>query len=310
MGAYLRTFVLAAAAAAVCLISANMVVDPYGILHAAVGQRTFQPNSRIHKLEFLARHCVDYDAYFVGDSRAQILTGQDLKNAGGRRFYNMAAPRDEVTSIVPRLKFIIGAGCHISTIIAGESIDIASDGKDASLLNAESTLISGASRSATFGKFFFSSQPLIDYFGQMLFGSPYHFLYYPDGHVEYLWRMKSPADLLGSACRPPRLSEVEKRLLFLKLPAYRELADLSVQHNFKAIVWITPFNNWKQHAFDDPEVQRFFSQLRSIPHLSVVDADRSSPMLGDFTLWTDCLHFRPPVFDELVAPPILRLLEP
>ena len=39
MGAYLRTFVLAAAAAAVCLISANMVVDPYGILHAAVGQR-------------------------------------------------------------------------------------------------------------------------------------------------------------------------------------------------------------------------------------------------------------------------------
>jgi hypothetical protein len=308
MGAYLRTFILAAAVAAACLISANVILDPYRILHAAIGKLTFQPNSRVYKLEFLSRHCTDYDAYFVGDSRAHILTGLDLKNIGGRRFYNWAAPRDEITSIVRRLKWLIGAGCPVSAVIAGESIDIFADGKDTSLLNTESPLISGESRLSFLGKFFFSSQPLIDYLGQMTFGSPFHFMYNADGHVDYLWRMKSPADLVDSSCRPPQLSEVEKRLLFLKLPAYRELADLSVRNHFQAIVWITPFNGWKQQVFDDPDVRYFFSQLRSIPHLWVVDAERRSPMLSDFTLWTDCLHFRRPVFDELVAPHILSLL--
>jgi hypothetical protein len=308
MAAYLRIFVLAAMTAAACLIAANMILDPYRIIHATVGTRTFQPNSRVYKLEFLSRHCMDYDAYVVGDSRAQILTGQDLEDVGGRRFYNLAAPRDEITSIVRRLKFLAGKGCPISAVIAGESIDIVSDGKDTSLLNTESPLISGESRPAFLGRFFFSSQPLIDYFGQMIFGSPYRFKYDADGHVEYLWRMKSPADLLAPSCRPPQLSEAAKRLLFLKLPAYRELAELSVKNHFQAIVWITPFNNWKQEAFDDPEVRSFLSQLRSIPHLSVIDADRSSPMLSDFTVWTDCLHFRGPVFDELVAPPIIGLL--
>jgi hypothetical protein len=269
---------------------------------------TFQPNSRVYKLEFLSRHCIDYDAYFVGDSRAHILTAQDLKTVGGHRFYNLAAPRDEIVSIVHRLKWLVGAGCPISAVIAGESIDIVSDGSDASLLNTESPLISGESRLSFLGKFFFSSQPLIDYLGQVTFGSPFHFNYEADGHVEYLWRMKSPADLAAAPCRPPPLSEVERRFLFSKLQAYRELADLSVRNHFQAIVWITPFNAWKQQVFDDPDVRRFFAQLRSIPHLSVVEADRNSPMLSDFTEWTDCLHFRPAVFDELVAPSILGLL--
>jgi hypothetical protein len=306
MDAYLRTFVLAAAIAVAGLVSANVILDPYRILHAAVGALNFQPNSRVYKLEFLSRHCTDYDAYFVGDSRAHILAGQDLGNIGGRRFYNLAAPRDEITSIVRRLRYLIGKGCPVSAVIAAESIDIVSDGKDTSLLNTESPLISGESRLSFLGKFFFSSQPLVDYLTTL--GSPFHFMYGADGHVEYLWRMKSPADLAAPSCRPPRLSEVDKQLLFLKLPAYRELADLAVRNHFQAIVWITPFNAWKQQVFDDPDVRRFFSELRSIPHLSVLDADRTSPMLSDFTLWTDCLHFRPPFFDELVAPPILRLL--
>ena len=308
MGAYLRTFVWAAAVAAACLISANLVVDPYRIFHAPIGRLTFQPNSRVYKLEFLSRHCMDYDTYFVGDSRAHILSGQDLDNVGGHRFYNLAAPRDEITSIVPRLKILLAEGCPVATVIAGESIDIVSNRKNASRLDTESPLVSGENRLSFLGKFVFSSQPLIDYVRQTAFGSQIHFMYGPDGHVEYLWRMKSPADLAAPPCRPPPLSEVERGLLFSKLQAYRELADLSVRDHFQAIVWITPFNAWKQQVFDDPDVRRFLAQLRSIPHLSVIDANRSSPMLSDFTEWTDCQHFRPPVFDELVAPSILRLL--
>jgi hypothetical protein len=308
MGTYLRTFVLSAAMAAVCLMLANVILDPYRIFRVPIGKLSFQPNSRVYKLEFMSRHCMDYDVYFVGDSRAHILTGRDLENVGGHRFYNLAAPRDEITSIVPRLKLLVAAGCPVATVIAGESIDIVSTGKNASLLDTESPLISGQSRLSFLGKFLFSSQPLIDYLGQNAFGSQIHFMYGSDGHVEYLWRMKSPADLGAAPCRPPQLSEVERRLLFAKLRAYRELADLSIRNHFQAIVWITPFNAWKQQVFDDPDVRRFFAQLRSIPHLSVIDADRNSPLLSDFTEWTDCLHFRPPVFDELVAPSILRLL--
>ncbi len=310
MGAYLRTFVLTAIVAAACLITFNIIVDPYRIVHAAIGTRAFEPNSRVYKLEFLSRHCTDYDSYFVGDSRAQILTGQDLDNAGGRRFYNWAAPRDEITSIVRRVQFLTGIGCPTSAIIVGESIDIVSDGNDSSLLNAESPLISGENRLAFLGKFLFSPQPLIDYWRQMIFGSPFHFKYDPDGHVEYLWRMKSPTDLAAPPCRPPLLSAAERRLLFLKLAAYRELAELSGRYHFQAIIWVTPYNSWKQQVFDDPDVRDFLSQLRSIPHLSVIDAERSSPMLSDFTLWSDCAHFRRPVFDALVAPRILGLLLP
>jgi hypothetical protein len=308
MGAYLRIFALAAAVAAGGLIATNAIVDPYRIFHAATGTLTFQPNSRVYKLEFLSRHCNDYNVYFVGDSRAHILSGPDLKDIGGARFYNLAAPRDEITSIMRRLKFLIDAGCPIAAVIAGESVDVVSDGKDTSLLDTESPLISGESRLGFLGRFLFSSQPLIDYWEQTAFGSALHFRYDADGHVEYLWRMKSPADLAAAPCRPPQLSEVEKRLLFLKLPAYRALADLAVQNHFQVIVWITPYNGWKQQVFDDPDVRRFILQLRSIPHLSVVDAARNSPMLSDFTLWTDCAHFRRPIFDDLVAPRILGLL--
>ena len=308
MGAYLRIFVLAAAVAAAGLIAANAILDPYRILHASIGTLTFQPNSRIYKLEFLSRHCMDYDTYFVGDSRAHILSGDDVENIGGRRFYNLAAPRDEITAIVRRLRFLIDAGCPITAVIVGESVDVVSDGKDTSLLDSESPLISKESRLAFLGKFLFSSQPLIDYWQQTAFGSPLHFRYDADGHVEYLWRMNSAADLAAAPCRPPLLSVVEKRLLFLKLPSYRELADLAVRNHFQVIVWTTPYNGWKQQVFDDPDVRRFILQLRSIPHLSLVDAARNSPMLSEFTLWTDCAHFRRPIFDELVAPRILALL--
>jgi hypothetical protein len=204
------------------------------------------------------------------------------------------------------LKLLIRAGCPISAIVAGESVDILLYDNAPGLLDTESPAVSGESRLAFFGKFFFSVQPLIRYLDQAGSDDPFHFAYYPDGHVEYLWRMKGPADLQGTACRPPQLSATARPLLFAKLAAYRELAELSARNHFRAIVWITPFNKWKSRVFDDPDVRSFLAQLRAIPNLSVIEADRESPLLWDFSEWTDCMHFRQPVFDELVAPAITR----
>src|SRR5882724_2313694 len=135
MKTYLSIFVVAATFAAAGLIAANWILDPYRIVHAPAGTTTFQPNSRVYKFEYLSRHCLDYNSYFVGDSRAQILTGYDLRNVAGRHFYNFDAPRDEITSIVRRLKLLIRAGCPISAVVAGESVDIESDNTQPSLLN-------------------------------------------------------------------------------------------------------------------------------------------------------------------------------
>jgi hypothetical protein len=308
MNTYLRTFVLAAALAAACLISANLILDPYRIVHAPLGTTWFQPNSRVFKFEYLYRHCADYNTYIVGDSRAHILSESDFQNTSGLHIYNFASPRDEIISIVRRLKLLIRANCPISAILVGESVDILRYGQAPSLLDTESPYVSGESRVGFYGKFFFSSQPLIRYASQAGSDDPFHFAYYPDGHVDYLWRMKSPADFAATACRPPQLSASARSLLFEKLPAYRELADLAVRNRFRAIVWITPFNLRKSAVFDDTDVQSFLVQLRAIPHLSVIGPERQSPLLADFRAWTDCMHFRQVVFDELVAPAVEKLL--
>jgi hypothetical protein len=308
MKTYLSIFVIAAAFAAAGLIAANWILDPYRIVHAPAGTTTFQPNSRVYKFEFLSRHCPDYNTYVVGDSRSHILTADDFQNIGGQRFYNFAVPRDEITSIVRRLKLLIRAGCPISAVVAGESVDILLYDNSPGLPDTESPSVSGESRFAFFGKFFFSVQPLIRYLDQMGSDAPFHFAYYPDGHVEYLWRMKGPADFGAASCRPPQLSATARPLLFAKLAAYRELAELAARNHFRAIVWITPFNKWKSRLFDDPDVQSFLAQLRAIPNLSVIEAERESPLLWDFNVWTDCMHFRQIVFDELVAPAINQLL--
>jgi hypothetical protein len=308
MKSYLRIFVIAATLAAAGLMAANLILDPYRIVHVPAGTTTLEANSRVYKFEFLSRHCSDYNTYVVGDSRSHILTAKDLQNVVGLRLYNFASPRDEITSIVRRLKLLIRAGCPISAIVAGESVDILLYDDPPGLLDTESPSVSGESRLAFFGKFFFSVQPLIRYLGRVGSDNPSHFAYYPDGHVEYLWRMKSPADLEAPTCRPPQLSAMARPLLFAKLAAYRELSVLAARNHFRAIIWITPFNKWKSRLFDDPDVQSFLAQLRAIPNLSVIEPERESPLLWDFNVWTDCMHFRHVVFDELVAPAINQLL--
>jgi hypothetical protein len=307
MNAYLRTFVLAAALTAACLMSANLILDPYRIVHTPRGTTWFQPNSRVYKFEYLYRHCADYNAYIVGDSRAHVLSESDFQDTNGLHFYNFASPRDEIISIVRRLKLLIRASCPVSAVLVGESVDILLYGDAPSLLDTESPYVSGEGRLAFYGKFLFNSKPLSRYMTHS--DDSFHFSYYPDGHVDYLWRMKSPADFAALPCRPLQLSASARPLLFAKLAAYRELADLSVRNHFRAIVWITPFNRRKSEVFDDPDVRSFLAQLRAIPHLSVIDPDRESPLLADFTAWTDCMHFRPEVFDELIAPKVAKFLE-
>jgi hypothetical protein len=311
MKTYICILLTVAAMTLLCAIAASLIVDPYRIVHPLIGEFVFEPNSRVSKVTFLSDNCSQYDSYFVGDSRSMPLSERDLGSIQGRGFYNFAMPADDIESIVNRLKFMIKKDCPISAIVVGESLDVFMDeikkGTD-SLLYSENPAVSGENRMAFYSKYFLSAQALITYFREMHQKSSPYDIYYLDGHADYLFAMEDGAGFALPWCEARKLGTAYEKVLSGKLLGYREIAEMADQYHFKVIVWIAPLNKWESSLFDDPIVDAFLQQLRAIPHLSVVDADRRSPLLSDFHYWHDCRHFRRTVFDQLVAPTVSEYL--
>jgi len=312
MKTYLFIFLAAASSMVFCAIAVSVVIDPYRIVHPLIGRFYLEPNSRVSKVKYLSRNCYQYDSYFVGDSRSAVLSERDLANVQGRRFYNFATLSDDIESIVRRLKFVIGKGCPISTVVVGESIDALLDepGKKAySLLLSEHPDVSGENRIAFYSKYFLSAQALISFGRAMHLNASPIVSYYPDGHADYLFGMEDGTAFALQRCQGGALQASDRKLLFDRLPGYREIAKMSLRYHFKVIVWIAPLNTWRSRFLDDPIVKDYLQELRAIPNLPVVEADRNSPLLWDFHNWHDCGHFRAVIFDQLVAPGISWLLK-
>jgi hypothetical protein len=307
MRTYLHILLAVAAAAILCSVGASMLVDPYRVVHPLIGEMSFEPNTRVSKLEFLSANCARFDRYFAGDSRSIILSGEDIGDARGR-FYNLAASADDIESIVRRLKFLIGHGCPVSAVVLGESIDVLIVEHANSLLLSESPAISGEGLLSFFGKYFFSAQALVTYARAMAHDASAHYIYHSDGHADYLWGMPDGAAFALPRCGTPALGNAGKERLFAKLAAYAEIARMADRYHFKAIVWIVPLNRWAGGLLDDPVVQDYLQRLRAIANLPVIEYDGGSPLLGDFHHWHDCGHFRRTVFDQLTAPAVAALL--
>jgi hypothetical protein len=307
MRGYLAILGLTAILAIVCCIVANVVADPFRILHSAVGIFSFQPNDRVAKAAFLSRNCTAYSGYIMGDSRSEILNGSDL-GTNGERFYNYSVPRDGIEGILRRVEFLTRRSCPLSTLLVGESIDVLSDETDENLLMTDSPLVSGENQLSFYAKFFFNSQTLVSYVRDRWPHRVSHYIYYPDGHVDYLLELRSPSDLSRPNCGAVQSVVMQKQSMVRKLSAYRMLAELSSRNHFRVILWITPFNKLKSALFDEPVAQEYLTQLRAIPNLSVVEADRDSPLLSDYTAWYDCMHFRHVVFDQLISPAVSQLI--
>lgn len=313
MKTYVVVLLGVALAAILSVMAANIVIDPYNVVHPLLGEYYFEPNSRVPKVAWLSKNCFRYDSYFVGDSRSGTLSARDLGDAGGRRFYNLSTPADDVASIVKRLKYFIDRGCPISTVIAAESVDVLLDVDEKesySLLLRENPAVSGENRLAFYARFFLSPQALTTYFRSVGWRRTPRDFYYLDGHVDYYWSMRDGSDFALARCRASGGEARAGKLLSAKLAGYRDLAALAARQKFTAIVWIAPLNKASGALLDDPEVRNFIASLRDIPNLRLIQADRDSPLLEDFHAWHDCGHFRPTVFDELVAPQISRLLKP
>jgi hypothetical protein len=307
MRSYLTILAAAAALTVVVTSFASWVLDPYGIAHPPAGKVLMQPNDRASKTAFLAKDCRQFDSYILGNSRSQILQGSQFADFGAR-YYNLGAPAEEIGQSLERLQLLFRSGCPVSTLLVGESIDVLARPRPNSFTQTEHPLITGDNLLLFYGKYFLGPRGAIAFLRSKLSPSLRPMFYYPDGHMDFLWEMQSDADDAISVCRISRLSAQQKADLYGRLPQYRELARLAVQHHVKVVVWLTPLHKARSIVLDDPDVSRYLGELRQIAGLRVFEADRESPLLSDFHQWHDCSHFHRSVFDQLVAPGVAKLL--
>jgi hypothetical protein len=309
MKTYLLIFLATAVASILVPVTVSWEIDPFRIHHSLVGEFGMQPNSRIYKFNYLSKSCRQYNAYFTGDSRAEILPADALGPLPGLRFYNFGAPLDNIESAASRLRALIRMGCPISAIVAGESVDLVTSRGDGSLLNAESPTVSGENPLRFYASFYLSPQALLYYIATGASDWPPHFRFHPDGHVDYLGTVKTAAGMAGPPCVPTRPDANGAALFSRRLATYRELARMSQELHFRVVVWVVPVGTWNDGLELVPEVHDYLEQLRHIPNIAVIEAQRQTPLLSDFRNWTDCVHFHPNVFEALVAPGVAQALK-
>ena len=308
---YSQILLLVALTAISSAVALSFTLDPYRVAHPLLGEFRFLPNNRVPKLRFLSGNCVNYDAYFVGDSRSATLSARDLASSRGYRFYNLSTPSDDVASITRRLEFLLQRGCPVSTVILDESVDVLLDDKQTrayALLLRESPMITRENWIAFYSRYFLSIQSLTTYYSALHQGPITRQIYYQDGHADYQWGMPDGSSFLSASCAAPSLTRNQRLLLPGRLAGYRELARLAQQYRFRLLVWIAPLNRRESSILDDPDIATFLHELAAIPGLHVIEAERDSALLADFHYWHDCGHFRRELFDQLVAPAIGRLL--
>jgi hypothetical protein len=307
----MRSYLIVLAATAMLTVVvtsfASWILDPYYIAHPLAGKVFMQPDDRAAKTAFLAKDCRQFDSYIMGNSRSEILKGSQFADAGAR-FYNLGAPLENIGQSLAKLEFLFRIDCPVSALLVGESVDVLAHPPPDRLTQMEHPLITGDNPLLFYGKYFLGPQGAIAHFRSKFSGSPRPKFYYPDGHLDYLWEMQSDADYAISVCKVSRLSAQQKIDLFGRLPQYRKLGSLAVQHHIKVVVWLTPLSKARSIVLDDPDVSRYISELHQIAGLSVLEADRESPLLSDFHQWHDCEHFHRAVFDQLIAPGAAKLL--
>jgi hypothetical protein len=286
---------------------ASWTLDPYGIANPVSGMVLMQPNDRASKIAFLARSCRQFDSYVLGNSRSQILIGSQFAGTGAR-FYNLGAPGEDIGQGLELLEFLFRINCPISALLVGESIDVLDHPGPEWITQMKHPLISGDNLLLFYSRYFLGPQGAIAYFRSKFSSRSRRMFYYPDGHLDYQWEMRSDADYALPVCRIAPLSAQQKIDLYGRLLQYRKLAALAAQHHVRVVVWLTPLSKARSMVLDDPDVSRYISELRQIGGLNVLEADRNSPLLSDFQQWHDCNHFHRTVFDQLLAPDVAKLL--
>jgi hypothetical protein len=312
MKGYLATMLMTVLLLFAICLAANVWIDPYSLVHPLAGSYYTEPDARVAKMNYLIANCALYVFYEVGDSRAGILSEQDLSEMPRGRFYNLAFPGDSIDMVVKRLRFLLDRGCPVSKVVINDSPDtIAGEPGRVNLggVFTEHPLISHENLWAFYASNLLSPRPLITYFSGRRRWPGGQLYYHADGHVDYRVESHSNLDLEPLHCGIAKIAPGERWMILNKLSGYRALAELAAARGFHLILWSSPLNIRRQDILQMPFVVQFEAQLRKIPGLRVVEPIAESPVLDDFHYWHDCAHFHREVFDELVKPNLAPIID-
>lgn len=146
-----KRFLIACALASISLVlimvSLNFFIDRYYVFHPQDGvfEEILEPNTRVLKATYLARHCSEFDAMIMGSSRDVAYRTADVDSVFAVHSYNYSVASGNLRDILGRLEWLAGLGCMPARIFLPVSIDslkLPSHGND--LLRKEYPGIVGA----------------------------------------------------------------------------------------------------------------------------------------------------------------------
>lgn len=107
------------------ILGLNLAVDPYSVLGTSRLKYIFQPNERYLKIEYLAQHPGQFDAYLMGSSRIGTTDPHDVqKYVPGSRFYNLSLRSGSTHDHLKHLEYLLAAGKRPRHLYIGLDIDL------------------------------------------------------------------------------------------------------------------------------------------------------------------------------------------
>ncbi len=119
---YNRIFFAIAAGIAAAYFAVVVAIDPFRIFGLTHFNRYFQPNTRYLEFRYLEKH-PEFNAFVLGSSRANFLSAAELQRASGYRYYNLAAPSDNIYGINRKIAWLVKHR-HVSQIVIALDYDM------------------------------------------------------------------------------------------------------------------------------------------------------------------------------------------
>jgi hypothetical protein len=114
---WFRLALVGVGAVVASLISINVVIDPYDYFHLSPLAAEVQTNERVWKIDYLAKHRDEFDAYILGSSIASQIDPGLAGELTGDRFYNLTMSGGNAYDFRLYLEYMIRNGYPIKRLL-------------------------------------------------------------------------------------------------------------------------------------------------------------------------------------------------
>lgn len=261
------------------ILGLNLAVDPYSVLGTSRLKYIFQPNERYLKIEYLAQHPGQFDAYLMGSSRIGTTNPHDVqKYLPGSHFYNLSVSSGSTHDHIKHLEYLLASGNRPRHLYIGLDIDIALTdfSHDARLLLTHlHPYVTGQSETMHWIEYAATFQPRVTHekVWKNLFAET------PNGYLDVnmaagTWSF--PLRLAHIAADPARYIREEpsfhqrnsRTIKNIKgrdnLNTMQKIRDLCLQHGISLTVFITPHHRVIMDSIDKNDYLAWMKELAAI----------------------------------------------